>query len=36
MMIKNTFTRTDKKRTTLGQYIEETQAVIGLARQRGS
>jgi len=36
MMIKNTFTRTNKKRTTLGQCIEQTEADIGLARRRGS
>ena len=26
MMIKNTFTRTNKKRTTLGHCIEQTEA----------
>ena len=36
MMIKNTFTRTNKKRTTLGQYIKQTETDIGLARRRGS
>ena len=36
MMIKNTFTRTNKKRTTLRQCIEQTEADIGLGGWCGS